>query len=153
MRELKFRDYDMDNKTMRYFDMDGYDRQEHDAWGNIMQYTGLKDKNGVEIYEGDILQFNTGTGRGFGEDNKDVVLPPVEFGTFYAKDVDLYKYNGFHIDGASIHYKLTFGCTVIGNIYQHPSLLTPKSPKATIAYQKEMLNMKSDIIKELNNGK
>lgn len=55
MREIKFRDWNPETKEMRYFDLDWYDREEHNAWWNIMQFTGMKDKNGIDIYEWDII--------------------------------------------------------------------------------------------------
>ena len=67
-REIKFRVYDENLKRMKYlnspqdlicFDEEGNGYYENMQTGpvewfsDLMQYTGIKDKNGVEIYEGD----------------------------------------------------------------------------------------------------
>jgi uncharacterized phage protein (TIGR01671 family) len=74
MREIKFRAWDRrvgkmwhpivrpDGVLMTENSMGGYitfhDQKPSDP---LMQYTGLKDKNGVEIYEGDILYWDGST--------------------------------------------------------------------------------------------
>jgi len=50
-REIEFRYWDKTFKNMKFYP-DIYDSK---LAGELMQYTGLKDKNGVKIFEGDIL--------------------------------------------------------------------------------------------------
>ena len=72
-REIKFRVYDEDLKKMRYLngshDFICFDEKGNGYYHNmqtglgewfsdLMQYTGLKDKNGVEIYENDIIDIH-----------------------------------------------------------------------------------------------
>lgn len=66
----------------------------------LMQYTGLKDKNGKEIYEGDIVNMQ------YGQD----------FEVIYYK-------NGFYLNDGIYSRFDGDECCVIGNIYQNPELI------------------------------
>lgn len=71
-----------------------------------MQYTGLKDKNGTEIYESDVLDFPT---KSVHEDG--VVI--FEDGGFWLKN-----WEGKH------HMPTEDYREVIGNVHENPELLT-----------------------------
>lgn len=94
-REIKFRAWD--GEQMSYFPL-FWNHAEYldETEVNIMQYTGLKDKKGQKIYEGDIYSVWKDKG------NPEVVE---------------WRRGGFRLpDGVYIE--------VIGNIYESPELLS-----------------------------
>jgi uncharacterized phage protein (TIGR01671 family) len=80
----------------------------------LMQYTGLKDKNGVEIYEGDILKSDKGV--------LFKVLWGKDRGRYYAITNNVYsKSNKKYFAKGMLWIKEH--CEVIGNKYENPELL------------------------------
>lgn len=78
----------------------------------LMQYTGLKDKNGKEIYEGDIIKSTF-------PDTKvhsDIASCTHEIGSVEFTE------GQFHIDSIPLYVHADIG-EVIGNIYENPELL------------------------------
>ncbi|MEF7566396.1 YopX family protein [Bacillus infantis] len=117
MREIKFRAW-LTNKNMMYqFDDDSLgDHFNRLAYGyrefELMQYTGLKDKKGQEIYEGDILSAFHGT-----------QITAVTWNEKYG----LYEIV-LQVSGLSEPMEELLGnhldvVEVIGNIYENPELL------------------------------
>ena len=126
MREIKFRAWDFQNNSMHEVNimMIGFGSSSYnypnegeeadvgtmDTNRVLMQYTGLKDKNGKEIYEGDILLYpNTGYDPSRGDNPNELSKVIFKDGGFYADDYGVYE--------------IDLECEVIGNIYENPELL------------------------------
>ncbi|EKR9304072.1 DNA-packaging protein [Enterococcus faecalis] len=84
----------------------------------LMQSTGLKDKNGVEIFEGDILKIIEVTNEGISEYITDVIWEDCSF-VFKSEGVDYYD---TFLGDPNTTYPL-FELLVIGNVWDNPELL------------------------------
>lgn len=139
MRDIKFRGKDRENwhygdlvKEIRHHDnklFDGvithiknYEYNNGTYVGDMFpvnpetvgQYTGLKDKNGKEIYEGDIINFDY-----IKERNYEIVF---EDGTYWIRDKDN-QYISLHEVVEICKRPNNWKVEVIGNIYDNSELL------------------------------
>lgn len=137
MREIKFRAWDDDDNKMYYFDLRDYMQTREDgqeelctshASPTLMQFTGVKDKNGKEVYEGDIIQLI--------DDAGDTIRTEVKWGNHRRQMgtgviVDIPGFAFIKPDGAASfpivnnyqgkHDTEIF--EIVGNIYEHPQLV------------------------------
>ena len=128
MREIKFRAWDKRSESMVSPDQVSDERipVENTDVGfklktkfELMQFTGLKDKNGKEIYEGDILYMKE---KNFRFNCEGRVLVCWNNCEFYAKKID----GEVREDDESLgnyNFKSSFDIEVIGNKFENPELL------------------------------
>lgn len=107
MREIKFRVYNFDKQRMEYGPniIVDYESGTYKAVilavsnSHLMQFTGLQDMHGVDIYEGDIIDFR---------------------GLKYKVS---FKEGSFVTDEDSLLSHINYGSTVTGNIHKNPEFL------------------------------
>lgn len=137
MREIKFRVWDKNLKEMNYDDIEDIGQDDYwydgetEVWNVLhdantgqerfilMQYTGLKDNNGKEIYEGDVLRLW-----------RSISKNGIKRGGYYKPLIVKYcdTWCQFVVEDYSTKDKYgvwqQFGAfEVIGNIYENPELL------------------------------
>lgn len=132
MRTIKFRGRSLDGKEWYHgdleynrvdniarihtYDKDGYYiRQYYVNPNTVGQFTGLQDKNGKDIYEGDIICFVDGLKRVNDEwiDNKHIYEV---------------EYSGAAFRGVLGLSECTDAVEIIGDIYDNPDLLKGSQP-------------------------
>lgn len=91
----------------------------------LMQYTGLTDKNGTEIYEGDIIKFYHKDNLPETAEIAEVIYYGCE--SYAAFDLNYKRIKHHYFDGANALACIVstgdYDFSVIGNIYENPELL------------------------------
>lgn len=110
MQTIKFRFYDEDSVVPRLIYSDEYPSLNiytsyHGLSNKHQQYTGLKDINKIEIYEGDILQ------------NEDGDISAVTY------DCGMFLCSVLSSECDSLYEVVNGYCVILGNIYENSELL------------------------------
>lgn len=131
MREIKFRAWDSKNKEMLSAQMSNIYRNKYSLFDDIyllqkenfgdtvrvdlMQYIGIKDKNNVEIYEGDILKLDIYS---FADADEPTIFTfnDYAFDLPYITQINQFIEN--YEDDPDFHDSIE----VIGNLYQNTDL-------------------------------
>lgn len=129
MREIKFRAWDkvfkrmlvagdinLPDLTCNGCPIEPHTRKNLSMEMELMQFTGLLDKNGKEIYEGDVIDC------GMHEGKSEVVYLNGCFG--------YYRPSSFGRTFTTNCYDSLNNCEVIGNVYEHPHLLKGETNEA-----------------------
>ncbi|MCM3567875.1 YopX family protein [Neobacillus mesonae] len=119
MREIKYRAWEKSLKEIipvHEINFESKMINTKSAWRlfdeiELMQYTGLKDKNGKEIYEGDVLK-----GHYYAYGRKRRFIGKVVYGYHGFWLVGVKQYMGMRQDFSSLY-------EVIGNSFEKPELL------------------------------
>ncbi len=139
-REIKFKIWDKEQKRFLEINWEGEDTRHtkgkanicysdhvyvtlsgyvnEDGWpyevdADILQYTGVKDKNRKEIYEGDILERY-----GYWP-----IRIESDKGCLMVRDLDEVRYNNLILNVPICNFESINDWKVIGNIYENPELL------------------------------
>lgn len=121
MRTIKFRTWDTRFNDMHYhadvrtWHLNMPDLEEC----TLMQFTGLKDRTGKEIYEGDIARWNSSTLHSKGATERALLESEVIWG----EKEGAWVLKGHETFNMAIYSNIE----IIGNIYESPDLLTKEN--------------------------